>query len=284
MWDNESGGGVGSFANQSSSTSPVALGDPTSILSADPVESLAPMESDTPHASLGGYGAFVPESRQGRISPLTLYTWMVGLSVATLLISNLASTKMFDFFGTGLVMDGGAVIFPIGYVLGDVIVEFYGYARARRIIILTVSMNLLGALVFLLVGLLPPGEGWENQSAYQAILGFVPRLVLASLVAFLAGQLLNALVFQRLKNTRFGGRFLWWRAIGSSLVGNSVDSLIFTVIAFIGVLPTYQLIGLVGLAFLVKMLGEAFLLPVTYTVVRVLRKAVPTPDPMLTST
>ena len=212
---------------------------------------------------------------KNRISPLTLYTWLVGLSVAVLLISNLASTKMFDFFGTGLVMDGGAVIFPIGYVLGDVIVEIYGYARARRIIVLTVAMNLLAALTFLVVGLLPPGDGWENQEAFQAILGFMPRLVLASLVAFLVGQLLNALVFQRLRDTGFGKRFLWWRAMGSSLAGNSVDSLIFTVIAFAGVISTYQLFALVGLAFLMKMAGEALLLPVTYAVVRQIRKIVP---------
>jgi len=208
-----------------------------------------------------------------RLSPLTLYTWLVGLSVATLLISNLASTKMFDFFGTGFVMDGGAVIFPISYVLGDVIVEIYGYARARRIIVLTVAMNLLAALTFLVVGLLPPGEGWKYQSAFQAILGFMPRLVLASLAAFLVGQLLNANIFDRLKNTKFGGRVLWWRAMGSSLVGNLVDSLIFTVVAFIGVIPTYQLIGLIGLAFLVKMVGEAVLLPVTYAVVRTIRRS-----------
>ncbi|MDR2703856.1 MAG: queuosine precursor transporter [Cellulomonadaceae bacterium] len=205
----------------------------------------------------------------------------MGLSVAILLISNLASTKMFDFFGTGFVMDGGAIIFPVGYVLGDVIVEFYGYARARRIIILTVAMNLLAALTFLIVGLLPPGEGWEHQGAFQAILGFMPRLVIASLIAFLVGQLLNASIFQRLKDTRFGGRFLWWRALGSSLVGNAIDSIIFTVIAFAGTISNVQLVALVGLAFLMKMVGEAVLLPVTYGVVRTLRRAVPDSETLL---
>jgi uncharacterized integral membrane protein (TIGR00697 family) len=188
---------------------------------------------------------------------------------------------MFDFFGTGFVMDGGAIIFPVGYVLGDVIVEFYGYARARRIIILTVAMNLLAALTFLIVGLLPPGEGWEHQGAFQAILGFMPRLVIASLIAFLVGQLLNASIFQRLKDTRFGGRFLWWRALGSSLVGNAIDSIIFTVIAFAGTISNVQLVALVGLAFLMKMVGEAVLLPVTYGVVRTLRRAVPDSETLL---
>lgn len=208
------------------------------------------------------------------ISPITIYTWLVGLSVATLLISNLASTKLFDFFGTGLVMDGGAVIFPISYVLGDVIVELYGKARARRIIVMTVVMNLLAALVFLVVQAMPPGEGWENQAAFETILGFAPRIVLASFAAYLLGQFLNAHVFEAIRHTSYGGRNLWWRALGSSLAGNLIDSLVFTVIAFIGVISARQLTALVLLAFVVKMLGETLLLPVTYAVVKWLRRLI----------
>lgn len=179
---------------------------------------------------------------------------------------------MFDLFGTGLVMDGGAVIFPISYVLGDVIVEFYGAARARRIIVMTVVMNLLAALVFLVVQALPPGAGWENQAAFAAILGFAPRIVLASFLAYLLGQFLNAQVFERIRHTDFGGRNLWWRALGSSLAGNLIDSAAFTIIAFAGVISATQLVALVFLAFAVKMLGETLLLPVTYAVVRWLRR------------
>jgi len=203
---------------------------------------------------------------------LTIYTWLVGLSVATLLISNLASTKMFSIGNTGLVMDGGAVIFPISYVLGDVIVEMYGRKRAQRIIVMTVMMNLLAALVFLVVQALPPGAGWENQQAFEAILGFAPRIVLASFLAYLLGQFLNAYVFDRIRETKFGSRQLWWRALGSSLAGNLIDSLVFTVIAFAGVITTTQLVALVLLAFAVKMLGETLLLPVTYLVVTWLRR------------
>ena len=203
---------------------------------------------------------------------MTVYTWLVGLSVATLLISNLASTKMFDLGFGGLVMDGGAVIFPISYVLGDVIVELYGRKRAQRIIVMTVMMNLLAALVFLVVGAMPPGAGWEYQEAFQTILGFVPRIVLASFAAYLLGQFLNALVFDKIRATKFGGRRLWWRALGSSLAGNLIDSLVFTVIAFAGVISTTQLVALVLLAFAVKMLGETLLLPITYAVCRTLRR------------
>ena len=179
---------------------------------------------------------------------------------------------MFDFFGTGFVMDGGAVIFPISYVLGDVIVERYGLQRAQRIIVVTVVMNLLAALVFLVVGALPPGAGWEHQGAFNAILGFAPRIVLASFVAYLLGQFLNAYVFERIKGTSYGGKHLWWRALGSSIAGNLTDSTIFTVIAFAGYITNPQLVALIFLAFAMKMLGETLLLPITYAVVRWLRR------------
>jgi len=211
-------------------------------------------------------------SLSGSSASELVFVWLVGLSVATLLISNLASTKMFDLFGTGLVMDGGAVIFPISYVLGDVIVELYGAARARRIIVMTVCMNLLAALVFLLVQALPPGAGWENQAAFEAVLGFAPRIVLASFLAYLLGQFLNAHVFDAIRSTKFGGRNLWWRALGSSLAANLIDSTVFTAVAFAGVISTTQLVALVLLAFAVKMIGETLLLPVTYAVVRRLRR------------
>ena len=203
---------------------------------------------------------------------LTIYTWLVGLSVATLLISNLASTKMFSIGNTGLVMDGGAVIFPISYVLGDVIVEMYGRKRAQRIIVMTVMMSLLAALVFLVVQAMPPGEGWEHQAAFETILGFAPRIVAASFLAYLLGQFLNAYVFDRIRDTKFGSRQLWWRALGSSLVGNLIDSSVFTVIAFAGIITTVQLIALVLMAFAVKMLGETILLPITYLVINWLRR------------
>jgi uncharacterized integral membrane protein (TIGR00697 family) len=227
------------------------------------------IESATPIlSSSGGDNAADRQSDRSFV----IYTWLVGLSVATLLISNLASTKMFSLGGSGLVMDGGAVIFPISYVLGDVIVELYGARRARRVIVMTVMMNLLAALVFLVVQAMPPGEGWENQAAFEAILGFAPRIVFASFAAYLLGQFLNTHVFTAIKQTGFGGRNLWWRALGSSLAANLIDSAIFTVIAFAGVITLSQLLALVGLAFVVKMIGETLLLPITYLVCNWLRR------------
>lgn len=210
--------------------------------------------------------------REHRASRIDVFTWLVGLSVFVLLVSNLASTKMFDFFGTGLVMDGGAVVFPLAYVLNDVIVELYGFRRARKIVIVTVAMNLLAALVFLVVMQLPPGPGWENQDAFATILGFAPRIAVASFIAYLIGQVLNAYVFDKLRATAAGGRHLWWRALGSSLVGDLTDTVLFTAIAFAGTITTPQLFGLMAIAYLMKIIGQIVLTPITYLAVSTIRK------------
>jgi len=178
---------------------------------------------------------------------------------------------MFDFFGTGLVWDGGAILFPLSYILGDVITELYGFKKAKKVIFITMLMTLLAALTLFGVQLLPPGPGWENQTAYEAVLGFFPRIVLGSVIAYLVGQVLNSYVFSKIKVATKGKR-LWVRALGSSLVGNLVDTLIFITIAFVGTISSGQFIGLLALAYASKMVGETVLLPVTYTVIRWLKK------------
>jgi uncharacterized integral membrane protein (TIGR00697 family) len=208
-----------------------------------------------------------------KISKNTLYAILVALSVTILLVSNLASVKLFDFFGTGLVWDGGAILFPLSYILGDVIAEIYGFRRAKKIIWVTLAMNILAVLALYVVQLLPPGEGWQHQASYEAILGFLPRLVIASLLAYAVGQVLNAFIFVKIK-TATAGRKLWLRALGSSLVGDLIDSAIFVILAFGGVIAGYQLAGLIVIAYLSKMLGETVLLPMTYAAVRFIKKSV----------
>jgi len=196
---------------------------------------------------------------------------VVALSVTVLIVSNIASTKLFDFFGTGLVWDGGAVLFPLAYVLSDVITEIYGFQVARRIVFVTFAMNLLAVLILWIVQILPPGVGWDNQAAYEAIIGFMPRLVAGSLAAYTVGQITNAFVFAKIKvATR--GRKLWLRALGSSVVGDLVDAVIFVTVAFGGVISTKQLFGLIGIAYVTTLLGETVLLPVTYQVVKFMKK------------
>ena len=201
----------------------------------------------------------------------SLYTVVIALSVTILLVSNIASTKLFSFFGTGLVWDGGAILFPLAYVLNSAITEVYGFKTARRVVITAFAMNLVAVLVLFLVQILPPGPGWENQAAYEAIIGFMPRLVAGSLLAYVTGQVLSAFIFAKIK-VATGGQKLWLRALGSGFVGNLIDTLIFVTVAFYGVISTGQFIGLICIAYITKIVGEAVLLPVTYRVVKFMKK------------
>lgn len=198
-----------------------------------------------------------------KVSKVELFAILTALSVMVLIVSNLASTKMFDFFGTGLVWDGGAILFPLSYILGDVIVELYGFKNAKKVIWTAFAMNMIAVLGLLIVQLLPPGLGWENQTAYETIIGFMPRIVAGSLTAFVAGQILNAYAFVKIKEIT-KCKHLWKRAIGSSLIGDLVDTVIFTTIAFIGTISTTQFVGLLVIAYISKIIGETVLLPVTY--------------------
>lgn len=206
-----------------------------------------------------------------KISKAQLFAILTALTSTVLIVSNLASTKMFDFFGTGLVWDGGAVLFPLSYILGDIITEIFGFENAKKVIWTAFAMNLVAVGALFIVQLLPPGPGWGNQIAYETIIGFMPRIVAGSLIAFVTGQILNAYVFVKIKEMTYG-KHLWQRAIGSSLVGDLVDTVIFTTIAFIGTISTMQFIGLLVIAYTSKIIGETILLPVTYGAINLCKK------------
>ena len=196
---------------------------------------------------------------------------VIGLSVTILIVSNIASTKMFDFFGTGLVWNGGVVLFPFAYVLGDAITEIYGFKKARNIVLLTIAMNLLTVLVLWIVQILPPGPGWENQAAYEAIIGFMPRIVFGSVTAYTISQILNSFVFAKIKNAT-KGRFLLLRAICSNLVSKLIDVMIFITIAFYGTITPYQFFGLIIIAYTSKIIFGTVLTPVTYLLIKFMKK------------
>lgn len=206
-----------------------------------------------------------------KITKNNLYTLIVGLFVTTLIVSNIASTKLFDFFGTGLIMDGGAVIFPLSYILGDVATEIYGFRRTRTILIVSFLMNLVAVAALAVVQILPPAVTWGNQAAYESVIGFLPRIVVASLIAFLAGQLLNSFVFERIK-VRTQGKLLIVRSLVSSLVGDAVDTLIFVTIAFAGTVSSTDLLGLLFISYIIKIVGEVVLQPVIYAAVHFAKK------------
>ena len=188
--------------------------------------------------------------------------------VALLILSNIAATKLIGIhIGPALlVFDGGAVLFPLTYILGDVLSEVYGFSRARRAILAGFAFSILAALTFLVVGAAPAGPGYENQEAFVTVLGFVPRIVAASVLGYLAGQLLNSWVLVRIK-AKWGERHLWARLIGSTLVGEFADTLIFCTVAFYGVITGAEFLNYLFVGYVYKVGVEVILLPVTYRVI-----------------
>ncbi len=194
---------------------------------------------------------------------------VMALFVAVLLISNVASSKILKL--GPLTFDGGTILFPLSYIFGDILTEVYGYARSRRVIWVGFICAALSALIFGVVGLLPAAPGWEAQDAYMAILGQTPRIVLASLIAYFAGEFSNSYVLARLKIvTR--GRWLWLRTISSTLVGEGVDTLLFVAIAFAGAQPAALLVSVIISNYIFKCGIEALATPLTYQVVRFLKR------------
>ena len=165
----------------------------------------------------------------------------------------------------------GILFFPISYVIGDVLTEVYGYARARRCIWAGFAALLFMAFMAFVVVALPPAASWTGQGAYEQVFGQVPRIVLASIVAFWAGEFVNSYVLARMKIlTR--GRHLWTRTIGSTVAGQGVDSLIFYPLAFYGVWDDGQLLVVLLTQWALKVGWEALLTPVTYGVVGWLKR------------
>jgi queuosine precursor transporter len=212
--------------------------------------------------------------------PTGIYTVVVALFCGLLLISNIAATKLITVVDglpviQGIFTDGGAFLFPLTYILGDVLAEVYGLRQARRAIWLGFFLAALASLTFLVVGMAPPGPGYENQDAFLAVLGFVPRIVVASLAGYLAGQFLNAYVLVRIKN-RTNERKLWVRLVGSTVVGELADTALFCVIAFVGVIQGWgALVSYTIVGYLYKVTVEIVFLPVTYAVIRAIKRREP---------
>ena len=202
----------------------------------------------------------------------SLYPFVVALFVGILLISNIGATKLISF--GPIITDGGAFLFPLVYVIGDVMSEVYGWRASRRAIILGFALAALAALTFYLVQLSPPAPGWENQAAFEAILGFVPRIVLASVCGFLVGQLLNSYVLIKIKQ-RTNEKHLWVRLIGSTVVGEFADTIVFCTIAFYGIITGADFVNYVVTGYVYKTLLEVVLLPITYPTIAWVKKHEP---------
>lgn len=194
---------------------------------------------------------------------------ITALFVAVLLISNIASTKILNL---GIfTFDGGTLLFPLSYIFGDILTEVYGYKRSRKIIWLGFFSALLMSATIIIVGKLPSATGWVNQEAYDKILGLTPRLVMASLIAYFAGEFSNSFTLAKLKILT-QGKMLWLRTISSTLIGELIDTLIFILIAFAGILPTSLLITLIVSNYVFKTSIEILFTPLTYKIVNWLKK------------
>jgi len=194
---------------------------------------------------------------------------ITALFVAVILISNVASTKILDL--GWFVFDGGTLLFPVSYIFGDILTEVYGYKRSRKVIWLGFFSAFLMSATFMVVGKLPAAGEWQFQEAYDAILGLTPRIVVASLIAFLAGEFSNSYVLAKMKILT-KGRYLWARTIGSTVVGQAVDTMLFVMVAFWGIHSGGLLFSIIISNYVFKCGVEAALTPVTYRTVRWLKK------------
>lgn len=198
------------------------------------------------------------------------YAIIVAVFVGLLLISNIVAVKLIAF--GPFIVDGGVFLFPLVYIVGDVLAEVYGLKGSQRAILTAFALALITSLTIWVVQLSPAADAWENQAAFESVLGFVPRIVAASLGAFLAGQLINAWVLVKLRE-RTQGRLLRTRLIASTLVGQLVDTIVFCVIAFWGVIEGWDFLGYTALGYGIKMLAEVVLLPITTRVIARVRAA-----------
>lgn len=189
--------------------------------------------------------------------------------VAVLLISNLASTKIVTIWI--FTFDGGTILFPLSYIFGDILTEVYGYQRSRKVIWTGFGAALLMSLVLWVVQELPAATDWPNQQAYESLLGFVPRIVLASLIAYFAGAFSNAFLMSKLK-IKTGGKYLWVRTIGSTLIGEGIDTAIFCMVAFYGTMPNEILVSIIISNYIFKCGVEILFTPATYSLVKFLKK------------
>jgi uncharacterized integral membrane protein (TIGR00697 family) len=194
---------------------------------------------------------------------------VVSLFITCLITANIIAVKLISVHG--LVLPAAVIVFPISYILGDVLTEVYGYRRARSVIWLGFACNLILVIAVWLGGILPAASFWDGQDAYARILGYTPRILVASFLAYLVGEFSNSFVLAKLKIAT-NGRHLWTRTIGSTLVGQGLDSMVFITLAFAGAIPFSGLLSAIIAQWLTKTAYEAAVTPLTYRAVNYLKR------------
>jgi uncharacterized integral membrane protein (TIGR00697 family) len=194
---------------------------------------------------------------------------VVAVFVTCLITANITAVKLVDVFG--LVLPAAILVFPVSYIIGDVLTEVYGYRQARKVIWMGFVCNLIVVVTIWLAQILPAASFWDGQKAYERILGYTPRILAASFLAYLVGEFANSFVLAKMKIAT-QGRWLWMRTIGSTLVGQGLDSLVFISLAFAGAIPIHALWQAVVTQWLAKSAYEAAVTPFTYLVVNFLKR------------
>lgn len=199
------------------------------------------------------------------------YDFVMAAFVCVLLCSNLIGASKIATV-QGITFGSGVLFFPISYIFGDVLTEVYGYAQARRVVWAGFGAMIFASFMSWFVLMLPPAEGWVHQAAFETVLGSTPRIVVGSLVAFFCGEFCNSYVLAKMK-VATKGKLLWARTIGSTIVGEAIDTAIFYPIAFYGTWPDSLLVKVMISNYCIKVGWEAVITPVTYVVVGALKRA-----------
>lgn len=199
----------------------------------------------------------------------TWFVVVVAVFITSLITANIIAVKLISIFG--LILPAGTIIFPLSYIFGDILTEVYGYRQARWVIWLGFLCNLLTVTAIWVAQLLPAPSFWDGQAAYERILGFTPRLLFASFLAYLVGEFANSFVLAKMKIAT-NGRWLWMRTIGSTMVGEGLDSLVFISVAFVGIVPLSSLPAIIVTQWLAKTAYEILATPLTYVVVNFLKR------------
>ena len=200
---------------------------------------------------------------------LHIYEMLAGLFVMTLIVSNIASVKVVAI--GPLVFDAGTILFPLSYIVGDIVTEVYGYRKMRSLLYVGVVSLILTMTTFWVVQILPASPDWPNQVAYESILGVVWRIVLASVTALFLGEIMNAYVMARMK-VRSKGKNLWARMISSSVVGSAIDTVVFSTVAFLGTMSFGALAQLMATVFLIKITTEVIVSPLTIKIINIVKR------------
>jgi len=199
------------------------------------------------------------------------YDLVMAAFVTVLLCANLIGASKAATLG-GFTFGAGVLFFPISYIFGDVLTEVYGYARARKVVWAGFGASAFASFMTWAVLAFPPSPTWPHQAAYETVFGGTPRIVAASMLAYFCGEFCNSYVLAKMK-VRTEGRFLWARTIGSTIVGEAVDSLVFYPLAFMGVWSTDLVLQVMMTNYALKVAWETLMTPVTYRIVNALKRA-----------